>query len=240
MKTLKYVFNMKVLLVFMTMALIMSCSNNDGPPSYSETPGESNLVTPLNNQECEIGEVIDDKAWVTFSWEATENTEKYDLTIINLVTLEINPNFNLTETTIDVLLERGYPYSWKIVTKNSGETKTSSETWKFYLSGEGETNGVPFPATLLSPQSGVTVTPDSGNVTLQWQSSSDADGDSVKYIVYADTIDGKQEPDEAWQELTTTSLTIPVESGKIYYWRVGTGDGVNTAFSPIYTFRTSN
>lgn len=240
MKTTKYIFNVSSLMVFIAGVLVCSCSSDDGPPTYTDTPEKVTLVLPLNNQECEVGVIVEDKATVTFSWDAVGNTEKYDLTIVNLVTQEINPNFNLTETTKDVLLKRGYPYSWTITTKNSGDEVTISDTWKFYLSGEGETNTVPFPATLLSPQSGITVTPNNGTVTLDWANSSDADGDTVTYTVFADTIDGNQEPLEAWRNISESNMTIAVEAGKIYFWHVETSDGVNTAISSTYTFKTAD
>lgn len=240
MKTIKNINSFKITMVFVTIMSLISCSNDNGDDTNIETPGVVTLASPLNNQECEVGEIIDDKATVTFSWGSAENTEKYDLTITNLVTQEINPNFNLTETTIDVLLDRGYPYSWTVTTKNSGDEVTTSETWKFYLSGEGESNSVPFPTTLLSPQSGITVTPDNGTVTLEWAASSDADGDAITYTVFADTVDGNQEPLEAWKEITETSISISVQPDTIYYWHVETNDGENSAISTIYTFKTSN
>ncbi|ULC59035.1 hypothetical protein MBM09_14110 [Flaviramulus sp. BrNp1-15] len=239
MKTTNYIFNFKALLVFIAMTFIISCSDDD-TISYTETPGKVALALPFNNEECEVGEIIDDRATVTFNWESASNTEKYDLLITNLVTQVMHPNFNLTETTKDVLLERGYPYSWKITTKNSGEEVTISDTWKFYLSGEGESNTIPFPTTLLSPQSGVTVTPDNGNVRLEWNGSSDTDGDDITYSVFADTVDGNQEIPEEWKGLTETSITIPVNAGTIYYWHIETTDGVNTSISATYTFKTTD
>ena len=69
MKTIKYLLNIKVLLVFVASMLIFSCSDEEeGTPTYLTTPGQSVLILPLNNQECEQGEVVDNMADVTFSW----------------------------------------------------------------------------------------------------------------------------------------------------------------------------
>lgn len=239
MKANQYKFKYLVIFAIVVSTLVLSC-NKDEETMLTGTPEASVLLSPENNQPCEIGEIIDDRATVTFTWEAASETEAYDLTITNLITQEINPNFNLKETTKTVLLERGYPYSWKITTKNTGDIVTDSETWKFYLSGDGESNFVPFPAQLVSPKSGVTVTPDNGNVTLEWEESSDPDGDNITYTVFIDKIDGKQPPLDDWKNLTNTTITVPVDAGSIYFWHVETTDGNNTALSTTYTFKTED
>jgi len=242
MKTTKYIFNLKTLLVFITSVVMIACSNNDDEvsqgPSYDTTPGKAVLTLPLNNEPCEIGELRDNNARVTFTWDASEATERYDLEIINLETGETINRLNLPETTKEVTLPRGYPYSWKIISKNSGEATTVSDTWKFYISGEGESNSVPFPATLLSPSSGAKVAPVNGVVTLEWESS-DPDGDEVTYTVFADTVDGNQDPPEAMQNISDSSVNIEVEPGTIYYWHIETSDGENTSISVTYTFVTT-
>ncbi|WP_370479156.1 hypothetical protein [Tamlana flava] len=250
MKTTKYILKFRTLLVFVTSTLVISCSsdevtNDTSPydeyagPFYNTTPGTAVLGLPVNNQECEIGEVVDDMATVSFSWETSADTEKYDLIITNMTTGEETKRLNLKVTTKNVKLLRGYPYTWVVSSKNSGDVITSSETWKFYVSGDGEANGVPFPATLLSPASGVTITPVKGNVTLEWESS-DADGDDVTYTVFIDTVDGNQEVPESHKDITDNSLDVAVESGTIYFWHIETSDGVNTSISATYTFRVAD
>ena len=238
MKTTKYIFNFKALLVFAASVFFISCSDDDGgKPRYTSTPGEAVLIAPLNNQECEIGEVIGDQAVVLLNWEASSETEKYDIVVENLITHNMILTIGLPENYTTVTLLRGYPYAWTVTSRNSGDSETASETWKFYLSGDGESNTVPFPATLLSPASGVTVTPANGKVTLDWESS-DADGDAVTYTVYADTIDGNQEVPEEWKGISESTIDIDVQPGTIYFWHIETSDGINTSFSQTYTFRT--
>jgi hypothetical protein len=239
MKISKYIFNFKTLLVFIASVLMISCSNDDGEnPTYDTTPGQAVLVLPLNNQQCEVGEVTDDKAVVAFSWEASTDTEKYNLEIVNLVTEDVTLNIGLPTNSTNVTLLRGYPYSWKVTSRNSGDAVTESEVWKFYLAGDGESNTVPFPATLLSPTSGATVTPTDGKVTLEWESS-DSDGDEVTFTVFADTVDGNQDVPEAWQNIAENSLDVSVAPGTIYYWHIETSDGINTSISATHTFRTA-
>lgn len=239
MKPKQFKFKIQFFLTITAFMVLASCNNNE-ELVFTGTPEVSVLLAPENNQACEIGDIIDDRATVTFNWQSAGETEVYDLTITNLITEEINPNFNLDNTTATVLLERGYPYSWNITTKNTGNTVTKSDTWKFYLSGDGESNFAPFPVQLTSPKSGVTVTPDAGTVTLEWDESSDPDEDSITYTVFIDKIDGKQEPLEEWKNITTNSIVVPVDSSSIYYWHIETSDGNNTALSTIYTFKTQD
>ncbi|MCH4551719.1 right-handed parallel beta-helix repeat-containing protein [Aestuariibaculum lutulentum] len=241
MKSIKNIFSFKILMVLTTIGLLTSCSDDEVSKTYTSTPGEAALSLPLNNQECEVGDIIDDKADVTFSWEPASDTEKYNLTITNLITRNTTLNIGLTETSTTVKLLRGYPYVWQVTSRNSGNKVTESEVWKFYLAADGEENNVPIPATLVSPLSGATVKPEDGKVTLTWESpTTDTDGDDLTFTVYADTVDGKQEPLEAWKDITETSIEIDVEQDKVYYWHIEVSDGINTSISTTYTFKTGD
>jgi len=241
MKTIKTLKNLKLALVILMVGIFMvSCSDDDtvNKVKYTGTPGEALLQFPANNQECEVGEVVDDKAYISFSWEASSETEKYNLEITNLITGNVTLNIGLPENNTRVTLTRGYPYSWKVTSRNSSNEETESETWKFYIAGEGESNFVPFPATLLSPSQGVTITPVDGKVTLEW-TSTDADGDALTYTVYADTIDGNQEVPDEWQDISENKIEISVEPNTIYFWHIETSDGANISVSQTYTFKTA-
>ncbi|MBN2817735.1 MAG: DUF4990 domain-containing protein [Bacteroidales bacterium] len=242
MKTTKYRFYFNTILVFIASVFILSsCKKNDTPPTYTTTPGKATLVQPLNNQECEVGEVIDNRAVITFEWEKSDATEKYNLRIVNLVTHDTTLNIGLPTNSTVVRLLRGYPYSWVVSSRNSGDVLTDSDVWKFYVAGDGESNNAPFPATLKSPLSGATVKPVDGMVTLEWESpGTDTDGDQLSFTVYADAIDGNQDVPAEWKNLTVTKLDISVEPNTIYYWHVEVSDGVNTSISPTYTFKTGD
>jgi hypothetical protein len=80
------------------------------------------------------------------------------------------------------------------------------------------------------------VTPTDGAITLAW-SGSDADGDALSYTIEMDTTDGLQGTVVA-ENTTETQATVNVDTGTIYYWRIITSDGVNSATSIVYSFRT--
>jgi hypothetical protein len=148
MRNLKNISCIKRLLIFLMGIMIVSCSEDDDAEIISTTPpGKSELVLPLHNTECEIGEVIANMAEVVFEWNEAIDAERYDLIITNLTTEEITRRPNLTTTSLVVRLERGYPYSWKVISKNSGEETTTSDSFRFYVAGEAGFNNAPFPAT---------------------------------------------------------------------------------------------
>lgn len=223
------------------LVVITSCGGSDSGPSTPviNSPGKSVLIAPINNTTCQSGtNITTTQSTVTFSWNSTLDTETYDLKIINLNTQEVTTQAGITNTTKDVVLTRGVPYSWTITSKNKGTTTTVSDTWKFYLAGNGVTNYAPFPASAVSPLPGVVVTPTNGKVTLTWETS-DVEGSALTYTLYFDTIDGKQTPLGANTNLTAKSKEVAVNSNTVYYWRVVTSDGNNTSTSVVYTFKTN-
>ena len=230
----------KTLLFFMMGIITVSCSKDDDAEVINDrVPGVANLVLPQNNTECEIGDVVANMAEVNFEWNEANDAERYDLVITNLDTEEVTERPNLGTTSLIVRLERGNPYTWRVISKNDGEETTVSESYRFYVAGVPGSNNVPFPANLISPASGAIISPVDGKVTIEWEgASTDTDGDPLTYTLYADTVDGDQEPPEEWTGLTQTSLEIEVEANSIYYWHVETSDGKNTAISNTFSFRT--
>jgi len=232
------------LLALFTFVLLMSCGGGDSAPTPTpapviKTPGKSTLVAPLNAKTCEEGtNTTATQSTVTFSWNSASDTESYELRITNLNTSEVITQTGITATSATVTLTRGIPYSWSITSKNKGATTTVSDTWKFYLAGVGVTNYAPFPAAAVSPLPGTTVTPTNGKVTLTWDTS-DVDGGSLTHTLYFDTVDGKQTPLTANSNLTVKTKEVSVAANTIYYWRVVTSDGSNTATSVVYSFKTN-
>lgn len=231
---------LKLLLVLIFGSLTVSCSDDDDAGiTVPEAPAAASLVLPANNTQCEVGDVVANMAEVFFEWNEAPNAETYDLVITNLETQEVKQRPNLNTTEIMVRLERGNPYSWKVISKNSGEETAESEANKFYVAGEPGSNNVPFPASLSAPVSGTQVTPVDGMITLEWDADlTDTDGDPLTFTLYADTVDGKQEPPEEWKGLTENSIEIEVEPNSTYFWHVETSDGQNTAISNTYSFKT--
>ena len=223
----------------------MGCSGGDPAPAPTPTPtptvnlpGAVTLIAPEKNKTCEPGTVISDtQREVAFSWAAAANTESYDMTITDLNTNAVTTVAGITGTSTKVNLTKGTPYSWKLTSKFTKTTQTgTSETWNFYLAGTGLSNYAPFPATIVSPLPGATVTPKAGKVTLAW-TGSDPENDKLTYTVYFDTVDGKQTPAVALTNITASTVDVTVEAGKIYYWRIKTSDGSNTSTTIVYQFK---
>lgn len=205
------------------------------PTPTAKTPGKAVLTSPENNKTCEE---VNTSGQVTFSWNASTDTDKYDLKITNLNTQGVNNQNNITTTSKAVTLTKGIPYSWSITSKNEGTKTTTSDTWQFYLAGDGVVNYAPFPATAVSPSPGASVARTSGKVTIEW-SGSDADNDSLTYTLEMDTIDGIQGTVIA-EDISASSMELSVEADTVYYWRVISSDGQNTSTSIVYTFRTTS
>ena len=241
-------------LYILSFVLIISCSAEDDggtstpPPTTQQpkpepaptvpAPGKSSLSAPENNEVCYEGESVDaSNSAVTFSWDASSDTDSYDLQITNQETNQTQTESGITATSKAVTLATDASYSWKVVSKaNDTNDSTSSDTWQFYLAGDGQENYAPFPATILSPTSGAAVDASNGLVTLSWEGNDPDEGDSLTYTIYFDEVDGLQDPQTANTNITDTSLEVEVESGTTYYWRVKTSDGTSSSFTLVYSF----
>lgn len=230
------------LLAVFIFTFLFSCGGGDSGPTPEpviKAPGKSVLIAPANARTCEEGtNITTTQSTVNFSWNSASDTETYDLKIINLNNQESSIQSGITGTSAAATLTRGIPYSWTITSKNKGITTTVSDTWKFYLAGNGVTNYAPFPAAAVSPLSGATVTPTNGKLTLSWDTS-DVDGGTLTHTLYFDTVDGKQTPLVANTNLTVKTKEVDVASNTVYYWKVATSDGTNTSTSVVYTFKTN-
>ena len=239
-------------LYILSFVFIVSCSAEDddsgtttppvtqqpapAPTPQVPSPGKSSLSAPENNEVCYEGEEVDDSnSEVTFSWDASSDTDSYDLVITNQETSQSQTESGITSTSKAVTLATDISYSWKVVSKaNDTSDTTESDTWQFYLAGDGQENYAPFPATILSPTSGAAVDANNGSITLSWEGNDPDEGDNLTYTIYFDQVDGLQDPIE--EELTETELEVIVESGTTYYWRVKTSDGKSSSFTLVYSF----
>ena len=241
-------------LYILSFVLIISCSAEDDsgtstpPPTTQQptptptpqvpAPGKSGLSAPENNEVCYEGEAVDaSNSEVTFAWDASSDTDSYDLQITNQETNQTQTESGITSTSKEVTLVTDVSYSWKVVSKaNDTSDTTSSDTWQFYLAGDGQENYAPFPATILSPTSGAAVDASNGLVTLSWEGNDPDEGDSLTYTIYFDEVDGLQDPQTANTNTTETSLEVEVVSGTTYYWRVKTSDGTSSSFTLVHSF----
>jgi len=226
-------------LMILGVTLLTACSSDSGggtptptpTPTPIAAPGKASLTLPENNKPCETA------ASVIFTWSQGSDTETFDLSITNSDTNQVTNRAGLTTTTATVPLTRGHRYAWKIISKNKGTETTTSDTYKFYLAGDGEENAAPFSAEAVYPQPGSSVTPSEDNtVTLEWEAA-DPDNDTLTYTLHIDTIDGRQEATEESTGLTTNTKEVAVESGTIYYWSVATSDGSISVTSDVFSFR---
>ena len=169
-------------------------------------------------------------------WQYAHKADKYEVTITNQDTQASQTFSDLTTNQKEVTLERAQAYTWSVTSFNQRANITqSSETYQFYLQGDGIENYAPFAPSLLTPESGKSI--DAGATLFSWEAS-DLDGDTLSYTLYVDTIDGKQTPPAAQTGISATQMTLTLEAGRQYYFRVEASDGVNTSSSVTRSFRT--
>ncbi|MDC0593380.1 hypothetical protein OAO79_03980 [Flavobacteriaceae bacterium] len=211
----------------------------DPPPT---PPGKSTLVAPANNKTCETGtSVSDTQSTVAFSWNASASTNTYDVRITNLNTSTATNKNGVASTSTTATLDKGVPYSWKVTSKNtSSTTTTASDTWKFYLAGDGVVNYAPFPADLKAPASGSTVTLSDGKATFTWEGTDPDSGDTLSYTLQADKDKDavKTDPSIVVSNLSAQTADVELDADTTYYWRVKTSDGTNASYSIVYSFKT--
>ena len=233
--------------------IVLSCSADDDsvttapktttPPVTQQsqnpavpTPGKSTLISPSKNEVCFEGEVVDESnSSVTFSWGSSSDTDSYDLIITNQESNQSQTLGGITSTSKAVTLANDISYSWKVVSKSNGTSDTNtSDTWQFYLAGDGQENYAPFPATIISPTSGAAVDITDGKITLSWEGNDPDETDSLTYTIYFDNVDGLQDPVK--ENISETSFEVNVENGKTYYWRIKTSDGQSSSYTIVYSF----
>ncbi len=232
----------RLLVLLLSIGLFTGCTN-DCPDGLCATeacpfcPEAARLSFPENNQACEPGTILSESlATVTLQWQYAKDADTYQVVITNQASGASQTFSNLSTNEQVVTLERAQAYSWSVTSFNQRANITqTSETYQFYLQGEGIVNYAPFAPTLITPESGKII--DATQVSFSWQTT-DLDGDALTYTLYVDTVDGKQTPPMAQQNLTQTSLTLDLEPAKVYYYRVEAFDGTNTASSITRSFRT--
>lgn len=210
------------------------CSKDDSDGDSGSTgPSASALIAPINNSECVTGVSISDtQSKVTFQWNATENTNSYFLYVKNLNTqnsLQYSPG---NQTSYEITLLKGMPYSWYVSSRGSGGD-TNSSTWKFYNSGNGAENFAPFPAELVSPLFSSSI--NGPTVNLQWEAD-DLDNDIIGYKVYLDSNSNPTTLKGTTSQPILANVTVTANT--TYYWKVDTEDSEgNISHSPIFQFK---
>lgn len=226
----------KGVLCVMTALVFLGCKEEDPKP-----PVSSILTLPSNGENCNTGTSVSaTKSSVEFSWEEAANTSSYFLTIKNLQTQVEQKRTGILTTPTTIDLDKGFGYSW-FVTSISDDFPNDlpvSETWNFFLQGNGESNGAPFMADLLSPEAGEAVSLTNGSYDLVW-TGLDPDKDQLVYTLYLDTIDGLQTPKQGFANLTSSSFTVGLDVDTVYFWRIYSQDSHgNDSYSQVLSFRT--
>jgi len=227
--------------LFWVLAFNASCGGSgdggddpDPEPIPVAVPSSATLVFPEDNSECNEGEIISDtQSRVLFQWNASQNTDSYQVNLTNLNT-NSTALTNSTTNQAEITLLRGVPYEWFVVSRANGTNETaSSPVWRFYNAGPGITNYAPFPAEAVSPGRGATISATS-TVVLEW-TGSDIDNDIVSYNLYFGTADPPALLESA---VTDTTFEVSVASGQTYYWQVETEDSAgNQTLSEGFNFR---
>jgi len=227
----------KILAAILTIGTLASCPGGKDNPDdidVSGTPSKATLVFPDNNMECTEGTVVNDaQSSILFQWEAATNADSYEVNITDLNTnTSTSTNSNTNE--VSITLERNTPYEWYVISKSdANDATTNSDTWRFYNQGVGVTNYAPFPASVVSPTRGQTVS-SAGALNLEWQGN-DVDDDLVSFEVLFDT---DNDPTTSLGTTTQSSISASVSSGQTYYWRVISKDEAdNTSQSEVFDFK---
>lgn len=226
---------MRYVLILWVFTFFFGCGKgDDGPPP---SPEGALLVFPEQNSECNTGiDISTSESQVTFQWQVAANTDRYSLTVVNLIS-NTPQTISTAGSSAALTIAKGAPFSWSVLSSNSASDETAtSESWLFYNAG-AQTTYAPFPAQINSPQPGSTAQADINNqIVLSW-TGADVEDDIERFEVYLAEVN----PPE--QLLTTTNsetqqATTNVVSGTTYYWRVVTIDAAgNSSDSGIFDFR---
>ena len=240
--------NWKLRLNILLLVVLTACGGGSDEPGGSSpdpdpdpvipAPSASTLVFPDNNSECTTGELVTDtRSRVLFQWTASENTDSYE---VNLLNLNTSSSSKITSNTnsVNITLDRGTPYEWFVVSRANGTNETaSSVSWRFYNEGPGIANYAPFPAEVISPSRGSSID-SSGTVTLQWQGN-DVDNDIVEFEVYFGTDPAAGTLIDTVSE-NTLEVNVATGQGIVYYWKILSRDSAgNTSDSDIFQFRVN-
>jgi hypothetical protein len=222
------------------LLLLVSCGGGEEPttdpppPPPVPAPLAATLIFPDNNTECNEGTIISEtQSTVLFEWNASQNTDSYELNLRNLSTNNVAKS-NASTPSISVTLLQGTPYEWFIVSKANGTVETAtSASWKFYNQGPGIENYAPFPAEVVRPARGSAVGA-TGTIVLEW-TGSDVDNDLADFDVYFDTADI---PATLLGTTNESSIEATIAANTVYYWRIVSRDSQgNTSQSEIFEFR---
>lgn len=221
--------------IVLFLSLYISCGGGSNSPEElpPTPPAKATLAFPLQNSECNEGTILSDtQSAVTFNWSDAQNTTNYEVYLKNLSTGNTSTHTSSTSEKM-ITLNRATPYSWYVVSKNSGTQTAQSATWKFYNAGLPVASHAPFPADVVNPTMGANLS-STTIIALEW-AGSDVDNDIDEYMIYLSTTNP---PTNNIGSTTSTTLNANVTSNNTYYWKIITEDSKgNTSTSEIFQFK---
>ncbi|MEM6685018.1 MAG: hypothetical protein AAF617_04400, partial [Bacteroidota bacterium] len=197
-----YIFSIAI--IFM----LVSCSEIIEVPDI--TNDTVNLVAPADNTTVNT-------ATLALSWETVENADNYQVQIArpdfeNILELELDST--VTENSISVNLEAGNSYQWRVRAKNSDYT-TAYTTYSFNSDAVETVDISNDIVTLIAPADTITLAVTS--FTLSWETVANAEN-------YRIQIARPNFENILQLELDTTttenSISVDLEAGNTYQWRV--------------------
>jgi hypothetical protein len=228
----------KLVYILFLVVFIVGCKDttDDGPDGNpngaQDDPTGVQLIFPHEDSLCNEGEnPTSTESTVFFEWVPNDNAEIYTLTVENRDSGAIS-QYQTEDFIFPITIERGVAFRWFVTYELQGETKESA-IWNFYNAGPGIQTYPPFPAKIISPIMAQSI-PSTNTVILQWEGN-DVDNDISAYDVY---FSANNPPDLNTSDLAASQLSVAVNSGTIYYWKVVTKDAEgNTSESTVHQFR---
>ncbi len=229
----------KLTFLFSFIILLSNCSSDsdqdtDGQQTI-QNPTASKLIFPFEDSLCNVGtNITSTQSTVLFEWEASAHTDRYEVELTNMTTgtTTIHPS---TENQTSIVLSRGTPYSWSVISKSNTLIETAqSVVWKFYNSGDAIESYAPFPAEAISPAMAASVRTTTNELVLDW-SATDVDDDIIGYDLYFDTAAA---PEIIARDIEESTFTVSIVSNTVYYWKIITKDSRgNTSDSGVFQFK---
>lgn len=218
---MKKIINLLVAIILVNICFIQCSKDND--EEQNQAPGNFAItVTPTANT-------------AALTWTSAEDPDGDDVTYAVQLNTELLAS-NLTVTQYNLSnLEAETDYTGKVVAKDSNGATTEKS---FSFTTTATPNNSPDAPTLVLPANNASNI-NLSSLELQWQASTDPDGDSITYDVYFDT--NTNPTTNIASDLTTASHTIAsdLEYETTYYWKVVAKDGKGgEAESTISSFET--
>jgi hypothetical protein len=195
------------------------------PPKKTISPNPSNGYTNHSY------------AKVYFSWNTGGDPDNDGLKYWVYLGTNKNSMTNITSTTSTYYtysnqLSPNTKYYWR-VDSYDGYVTTKGIVWNFTTAQKP--NSKPTQAYYPTPSNSVSgVSAD--NPSLNWNKSTDKDGDTVKYKIYFGT--NSSSPTYKYTQSTTNYHPGQLQYNTKYYWRVDSYDGKDTTTGNIWSFTT--